>query len=101
MNTAPVNGQDVVCFVVIEISFNISFFRGKVNNNAARTLEQAHIVIQLCAHVSIQLINRFAFNNNVSLAQKINSIYCFHFLAMVGEMNSQFLLKWDSLFLEL
>ena len=57
MNAAPVNSQNVTRLVVIEISFNFSFLSCKVNDDSTWALEQSHIVIQLCPHVSIQLIN--------------------------------------------
>ena len=101
MNAASVNCQDVMCLVVIEISFNFGLFSSEVNNDTARALEQAHIVIQLRSHVSIQFINRLALNDSVSLAQEIYSIHRFHFFAMVSGANSQFLLILDTLFFQL
>ena len=45
MHNAPIYSQNVMCLVIIKISFNISFLTSKVYNNSAWAFQETHIVV--------------------------------------------------------
>ena len=67
----PINTQDMLSLVIIEITLIVNGWWKKVNKYSTTLFKQSHIVKQLCPMNFNNLWDSFTFNYNVILAQKI------------------------------
>ena len=101
MYQTTVNIKDVSLLGIKEIPLNISVFWSKIHQYSTWRVEQAHIVEELCSVIIVQIFHRFALNDDVALADKVNAVVCGHWFAVIGGVEGQFFLKLDILFLKL
>ena len=78
-----INGNDVMSFFIKEIPLDNNIFWRKINKNTTWVLEKPHVVKQLRTMIIGQLIDGFAFNNDIAFTQKINTVKRLHLFPMI------------------
>ena len=96
-----INTNYLVSIFIKEITFYGGKLRSKINQDATRSPQQAHIVEKLCPMSAHQFRDSFAFNHDIAFAQEINTIDSCHLLSVIVRMERQFPLKWDATLFQL
>ena len=96
-----INTNYLVSILIKEITFYGGKLRGKINQDATRAPQQAHIVENLRPMSTCQFRDIFTFNHDIAFAQEINTIDGSHLFSMIMRMERQFPLKRDATLFQL